>query len=238
MTTKIRDTPVIKIHRTQKSSSAGSLPHQAFHLMAKKTTQPSVILVGDPHRSGEISKQLAQTGVRVKKAKYLKNIDQMSDGEELGIIYVHPLKRGDIVTSHKRLRSKRRFKNTSFFAVVPGWADDRSERQLYAEGIQMVFEWPREKQKFSELFYCAVFSGLDKVRSQDLDKSLEKAVGNRLTGVYGYFAPEVDIDVYRGVVMLDGQVPNPEASRRLVRVVKQTPGVKGVVDASLEVQTP
>lgn len=198
-------------------------------------TSPSIIVVGDSLRVNEVCSELKSLDFTIKKASFIKDIKEMANGSELGIIYVSPLKRSEILSVHKNLRKQAKFKGLPFFAVVPNWVSARKERQMYKEGVRMIFEWPKEKKAFRHLISTSLLTGLRKVKSDDPDTSLDRAIENRMRGEFGHFSPNFQTFVYNGIVMLRGEVNSAAKKRSLVGKIKKIPGVRGVVDASLEV---
>lgn len=215
-----------------------SLPqHQELNVLALALATPTMMCVGDIEKSQEIKKILASKGIDVKVCTYIRDLKKKIKGDELGIIYVSPLKRSEILSVHRNIRQDRKFKNLPFFAVVPDYLSSRKERQFYKLGIRMIFEWPQDKKAFGEMISKSLFEGTRKVKSDDTDISLKKAAWNRLKAQYGTLMPKIKIDVYNGVIMARGKVSSLAQKNRLSKRLKAIPGTSGVIDVSVEIET-
>ena len=210
----------------------GATPKKANHT---KLSKPTMIIVGNPISAQDVALELSSAGIKTKRVSYIKDLKAKAKGTEAGVIYVAPLKRSEILSVHERLRTQSKFKNMPFFAVVPSWVTGQKERQMYKAGIRMIFEWPKERESFTDLISTAALVGVDKVRDQDSDNALKKAISNRMSAEYGHFQPNFNATVYRSIVLLRGELSTAKQKKELVRKIRKIPGVRGVIDHSLGV---
>lgn len=223
--------PVLNLRETQFSNLQNS--NQA--LLNEPMMTPKVILVGPSMRVNEVAAELKSSGLEVIRTNFVKEMKEAVDFSVAAVIYVMPLKRSHVLSVHKNVQRQKEFRRIPFFVIAPHWTSDRSEREMYKLGIRMIFEWPREKKSFSELFLSALTSPLAPIRSEDTDESLKGAIENRILTEFGGFRPPLNVVVYRGIALLRGQVGSLQLKKNLVKTVKSIPGVRGLVDQSLRV---
>lgn len=198
--------------------------------------RPRLALVGDSVNSNEVAAFAKRLGIKVDKYNYIKDLKQGYTGQEFGVMYVMPMQRGEILSLHRNLKKDSRFSEAPCFAVTPDWVSSSRERKMYGEGIRMIFEWPKDKGTFSDLLTALATVGAKKVKNKNEDKSLETAIGNRLKLKFGQAASHVGLPCYNGIAMLDGWVPSIRLKKQVIKAVKNTPGVRGVVAVSLKVK--
>lgn len=226
--------PELKLAKAKAPLNEGGA--KTWHLSEVQKT-PTLILVGSPTRSSEVAVSLATMGLNIVKVQYAKEMLQALDDSVVGVVYVLPLQRSHVLSVHKNIKKQAKVHGFDFFAISPAWVTARTEREMYRIGIKMVFDWSREKKTFETLMSQALTTDLKKVASSDIDKSLKKALENRLrTSSLSALKRSLDITVYHGIALLRGQVESLQVRRQLSRLLIHTPGVRGVVDRSLRVK--
>jgi osmotically-inducible protein OsmY len=196
-----------------------------------------VVALGDPKLCRQVTDSLQTFGIEVQSFSTAKAVKKEITGSEQALVYCGPLVRSEILSVHKNLSNKARVRNLTCFAIVPNWMNDQREREMYRQGIRMVFEWPREKEVFSSTMSQALQLGMLRVQSEDSDRSLHRAVVNRLHSQFGSVFDSLDISVYHGIVMARGPMASIGEKRRLSEFLSAIPGVRGVVDQSLYVES-
>jgi osmotically-inducible protein OsmY len=196
---------------------------------------PSLVLVGSSMRVNDVATQLKPLGLKIIKVQYVKDMMRAIDPSVVGVIYVMPLKKSHVVSVHKNVMKQKRMRNFDFFAIAPNWVTARTERELYKVGIKMVFDWAKEKSSFETLFSKALNASLSTVRSNDTDTSLQHAISNRLKTSLGR-RPQINVVVYHGIAMLRGEVETLQQKRKILKIMRRVPGLRGVVDQSLRVK--
>ena len=225
--------PELKLAKKAAPSNEGA---KTWHLSEVQKT-PTLILVGSPTRSSEVAMSLESMGLNIVKVQYAKEMLQALDSSVVGVVYVLPLQRSHVLSVHKNIKKQAKARGFDFFAVSPAWVTARTEREMYRIGIKMVFDWSREKQTFDNLMSQALTTPLKKVASKDVDRSLKKALENRLrTSSLSALKRSLDISVYHGIALLRGQVESLQERRQLSKLLSHTPGVRGVVDQSVRVK--
>ncbi len=194
-----------------------------------------VLALGDPKITRLVNQDLQSFGLEVQTFSTAKELKAKATGFEDAVVYCAPLVRSEILSIHKGLRKNSKLRNLAFFAIVPNWVNSFKEREMYKRGIRMIFEWPRERETFSSTFAAALEGEILRVRSDDSDTSLRKAVINRLMSEFGEFNPKLDLSVYNGIVIVRGAVKSVGEQTRLSKFLNRIPGVRGVVDGSVHV---
>lgn len=190
-------------------------------------------LLGNRKSTEEISHTLKSLGYKPVIFSTVKALRAHTSGREGGIIYCAPLNRSQILSVHTNLTKTLRFRDMNFFAVVPEWMNSSTEREMYKQGIPVVFEWPREAATFSKLFQDIMTLDPSMPRMEDTDKALEAAISTRLRAHAQKINPHLEISVYNGIVIARGNMKSIREKKTIVKQLKNTPGVRGVIDQSL-----
>lgn len=200
-----------------------------------RNTLPSrqIHILGSSQMARDVETELDRLGFNSIIFDTVKDLRAHTTGREGGIVFCSPLKRSEITSVFRNLQKVSRFRGMKFIALVPEWMNSSTERNMYKEGIQLVFEWPREREIFQDLFKSII--GLEDidVHDDDSDHALLKAVKTRMLAKDHSIDPKVSLSVYNGIVIARGNIESVGAKRQWVDFIKTIPGVRGVVDKSL-----
>lgn len=196
-----------------------------------------IYLLGNNALAAELKQELSATGHKVMSFPFVSRLMNEANGQESAIIYCAPLQRSEILSVHKNLSKKTKFKHTPFFAVVPSYVSNFHEREMYRRGISMIFEWPRDKKSFQDQLVKAIQRVDSSKENTDTDSALTKAIHLKLETFLDGILGSLGVEVYNGIAMLSGTVKTMDKKLKITSMVKKIPGVRGVVDRSLKVGT-
>lgn len=208
---------------------------QSARKTVSKFIQPKVYIIGESvELNKELKKQLSSIlGIKILVRQTVNELKKKDVFWARALLLVES---ENCSLQELALGLKRPFK-TNVFAVVSDNMDQASERTLYQIGFQMVFEWPREKERISGAIGKIIFHEKNLSESHniakeemDSDEALKSAVRIRLFAETGWWTyNKVLMHVYRGIVMLEGRFQSPEKLQRIVRQITNVPGVRGVL---------
>ncbi|MCA9709648.1 MAG: BON domain-containing protein [Myxococcales bacterium] len=124
------------------------------------------------------------------------------------------------------------------FVVVPEDFSDRRARGLYDAGTAAVFEWPSEALLLPRMLQERLRPLVRRrATPTDGDEALARSIRARLE-LARPVMPPLDVEVDDGVVELEGRIDSVWKKERVCQMIAHVPGVRAVLDDTVEVVPP
>jgi osmotically-inducible protein OsmY len=200
-----------------------------------RSSRPTLLLVGNPHGLNGLSSALRSIRARLRRLRWSEDLPEQVDESTIAVLLMSPLEAVTAVEAVEHLRASPRASEVALFVIVPDGLTDAQARRLYGEGATAVFEWPREALVLPRCLIEMLAVDLVRGSRSEPDAALARTVRAHLKLLRG-MSHKTRVQVREGVAVLSGAVEHLWQKEKLVELVSNIPGVKGVVTRALRVE--